>query len=172
MNRKDALAMIQAAKSAHVQWRARAQALVAGIPMEKGQVPITYTDCKFGKWYYGVGQQLLVLESYRAIEEPHEQLHLVYMEIFNHLFGDDGRPAMKKLFGSERKHRSENIAKARDLVPQLVSISETLLAEMGILEGQLRRMSDDDLADLIKHDFQPVWTGLGQNLYEHRAHTH
>ena len=125
MEKKDALSMLQAAKSAHIQWRARAQALVAGIPLEKEQVPITYTDCKFGKWYYGLGQQLSVLESFRAIEEPHQQLHLVYMKIFKHLFGEDERSFLSKVFGSTRKYRAEQMTEAQSLLPQLIGISET-----------------------------------------------
>lgn len=157
MEKRDSLSMLQTAKSAHIQWRARAQALVAGIPLEKEQVPVAYTDCKFGKWYYGLGQQLAALDTYRAIEEPHQQLHLIYMKIFKHLFGDDERSVMRKIFGSKRKYLDKHVAEARSLLPQLVSVSETLLEAVEILEKEIRRMSDDEFANLLDADDRSLW---------------
>ena len=148
MEKKDALSMLQAAKSAHIQWRARAQALVAGIPVEKNQVPVIYTECKFGKWFYGPGQRLASLQSYQAIDEPHQQLHMIYMKIFQHLFGDDERSMLGKIFGSKKKHRAEHTAQAQNLLPQLVSVSETLLEAVEILEKDIRHLSDEEFASL------------------------
>ncbi|MCG6862734.1 MAG: CZB domain-containing protein [Chromatiaceae bacterium] len=170
MEKRDALSMLQTAKSAHVQWRARAQALVAGIPLEKEQVPVAYTDCKFGKWYYGLGQQLSVLDTYRAIEEPHQQLHLLYMKIFKHLFGEDERSVLKKMFGSKRKHRAASLAEAQSLLPQLVNISETLLEAVDILENQIRRMPDDEFADLAGADHGYRVDVQSAGLHEHHTH--
>jgi len=148
LDRTDALSMLQSARSAHIQWRARAQALVAGIPLDREQVPVTYTDCKFGKWYYGLGQQLSVLDTFRAIEEPHQQLHLIYMKIFRHLFGDDDRSLMRKVFESKRKYVAANLTEAQQLLPQLVGVSETLLEAIEIVEVQIRRMTDEEFANL------------------------
>ena len=148
MEKSDALTMLQGAKSAHIQWRARAQALVAGIPLEKEQVPVAYTDCKFGKWYYGLGQRLSSLQTYQAIEEPHQQLHLVYMKIFKHLFGEDDRSVLSKLFGSKRKYREAHTAEAQALLPQLVSISETLLEAVKNKEKEIRNIPDEEFAKL------------------------
>lgn len=170
MEKRDALAMLRAAKSAHIQWRARAQALVAGIPLEKEQVPIAYTDCKFGKWYYGLGQQLSILDTYRAIEEPHQQLHLIYMKIFKHLFGDDERSILKKVFGSKRKHRAENVANAQALLPQLVSVSETLLEAVIIVEHDIRQMSDDELVHIGGANNRVRWAEASPEVCGHQAH--
>ena len=148
MEKSDALTMLQGAKSAHIQWRARAQALVAGIPLEKEQVPVAYTDCKFGKWYYGLGQRLASLQTYQGIEEPHQQLHLIYMKIFKHLFGEDDRSVLSKIFGSKRKYRESHIAEAQALLPHLVSVSETLLEGVNILEKEIRNMPEEEFARL------------------------
>lgn len=152
MKKADAITMLQAAKSAHIQWRARAQALVAGIPLEKEQVPVVYTDCKFGKWYYGAGQQLAALGTYRAIEDPHQQLHMMYMKIFNLLFGDDERSALKKIFGSKKKYIADNVDEAQRLLPQLIGISETLLEAIEVVEDQIRNMPDEQYAEIVGLD--------------------
>ncbi len=170
MEKAEALSMLQAAKSAHIQWRARAQALVSGIPLEKEQVPVAYTDCKFGKWYYGLGQQLSGLGTYRAIEEPHQQLHLIYMKIFKHLFGDDERSFLAKVFGSKRKHRAKHNAGAQALLPHLVSVSETLLEAVEILEVEIRRMSNEELAQLAGDDDHHRWVGTNQDACSQHAH--
>ena len=152
MQKVDALTMLQSAKSAHIQWRARAQVLVAGVPLEKEQVPVVYTDCKFGKWYYGAGQQLSALETYRAVEDLHQQLHMIYLQIFNRLFGDDDRSALKRIFGSKKKHVAENAAEAQRLLPQLIGVSETLLEAIGVVENQIRHMSEDEFNSLTGRD--------------------
>lgn len=45
-------------------------------------MPVIHTDCAFGQWYYGDGQDLDSMNTFREIEEPHERLHEAYMRIF------------------------------------------------------------------------------------------
>ena len=146
MNRTEALEMVRAARSAHIQWRARAQALAAGLPVEKEQVPVLHTDCKFGKWYYGPGQELRFLESYRAVEDPHEQLHGVYMKLFGLLFVEASPSMFSKFFGSRRKQDAKRQAEAEEIVRHLISISRTLLEAIEWLEKDLKALSDEDWA--------------------------
>lgn len=148
MKKTEAIDMLHHARSAHLQWRARAQALVAGIPLDKDQVPINYTDCKFGRWYYGTGQCLSAMPSFRAIEAPHQSLHLIYMKIFKELFGDDDRSGWSRLFGSSRKYKAEKAARAEAILPQLIGVSETLLATIDALEKDVNVLSDEDFARL------------------------
>ena len=148
MNRKEVINTLHAAKAAHMQWRARAQALVAGIKVEKDHVPVMYTDCKFGKWYYGEGQKLSKYPAFKGLEDPHEQLHLVYMEIFKHIFGEDQRSGWAKLFGSKRSHREQKLAAAEELLPRLVGISQTLLETVDLLEAEINAASDEELEAL------------------------
>ena len=148
MVKKEVVDKLRMARSAHVQWRARAQALVAGIPLEKEQVPVAYTDCKFGKWYYGSGQDLSSLDAFKAIEEPHQQLHLIYMKIFAFLFGEDNRSFLSKMFGSTKRYKQENLEQAKELLPHLIGVSETLLEAIDLLEKDLQRMSDADMKAL------------------------
>ena len=148
MNKREIMGTLLSAKAAHMQWRARAQALVAGIPVGKDHVPIMYTDCKFGKWYYGEGQRLARFSAFQAMEDPHEQLHLVYMEIFKHLFGDDERSGWAKLFGSKKRHKEQQLAAAQVLLPRLIGISQTLLDTIALLETEVEAASEEELRQL------------------------
>ncbi|MEA3410583.1 MAG: CZB domain-containing protein [Pseudomonadota bacterium] len=148
MQKEDAMKRIRAAKSAHLQWRARAQALVAGLPMDDSKVPVMHTDCKFGQWYYGDGQELGSLDSYRAIEVPHEILHGVYMKIFKALHEEDERSALAKLFGKKSKHKDLALQEARGYLSELVDVSGTLLATIEELEKDLKGMSNDEIREL------------------------
>lgn len=79
---------LRKAKQSHKRWVSYASALIEGIPIEKDQVPINYTDCEFGSWYYGDGQALSGLREFKEIEDPHSQLHTLYMQIFALLFNE------------------------------------------------------------------------------------
>ena len=148
MNKKEIINTLHTAKAAHMQWRARAQALVAGISVEKDYIPVMYTDCKFGKWYYGDGQRLSRFPTFKALEDPHEQLHLVYMKIFKHLFGEDQRSGWSKFFGSNKAHREQEMAEAEALLPRLVGISHTLLETIDMLEKEVNSASEEEVAAL------------------------
>ncbi len=149
MEKKDILDQLRRAKSAHIKWRAYAQALVSGLPVEKDQVPVIHTDCAFGKWYYGSGQQISHLKSYNAIGTPHEMLHQIYIEIFKLLFGEDERSTFQKIFGSKSKTKSENQKKAKALLQDLISISGTLLEAINLLESEVKEISQNDLSNIL-----------------------
>lgn len=148
MSKKEIIAHLRSAKSAHIQWRAFAQALVAGIPVEQDHVPVVHTSCKFGKWYYGPGQQLSSLKSYAAIDTPHEMLHKIYMKIFKLLFGKDERSGFQKLFGSNAKLKQERQEEADVLMQKLLAISETLLEALALLEEEIKDMSEEELSNI------------------------
>lgn len=148
MNKKEVLSQLRLAKSAHIQWRSYAQALVAGIPVEQDHVPVVHTNCKFGKWYYGPGQQLASLGSFSAIDTPHEMLHQIYMKIFKLLFGEDDRSTFKKLFGSKSKTKQQNSEKAEALMQKLIAVSGTLLEAINLLEREIMEMPEEELSKL------------------------
>jgi len=164
MNKSEAIEMLHAARAAHIQWRARAQAIAAGLPVEKEQIPVAYTDCKFGKWYYGPGQSLNFLASYRAVEEPHEQLHGIYMRLFTVLFGESNRSLFSKLFGSSRKQDAKKQAEADELVKHLSGISRTLLEAIDLLERDLKALSDDQLTSETNSTASISGVRIGQRM--------
>lgn len=148
MNKKEVLSQLRGAKSAHIQWRSYAQALIVGIPVQQDHVPVIHTECKFGKWYYGPGQQLSSLSSYGAIDTPHEMLHQIYMKIFKLLFGEDDRSALKKLFGSKAKNKQKNQQEAEALMQKMLSVSNTLLEAINLLEREVMDMTEEELSDI------------------------
>jgi len=141
MRKEEVLQQLRAAKSAHIQWRARAQALVAGIEMEKDKIPIIHTDCKFGQWYYGVGQKMAALPSFKAVETPHEILHDIYMKIFKVLHGEDERSGWQKLFGKQSSFEDAQLVKAKEYLKELVEISKTLLTAIDLLENDIKAIN-------------------------------
>lgn len=149
MNKSSLLEQLRAAKTSHIQWRARAQALINGLELEEGAVPVLHTDCKFGKWYYGSGQVLDHLQSFRDIDEKHEQLHLIYMQIFKTLYGDDERSALSRLFGSKKQHEAVKLEKAKKILPSLIHVSKDLLTLIETLETEVRNMSEEDLKSVV-----------------------
>lgn len=139
---------IRGAKAAHLRWKAHATAMVEGLPLEEGQVPILHTDCAFGKWYYGSGQILSQLNSYTSLNDPHEQLHTVYMKIFKLLFGDQEKSMLGKLFGSKAKEKT-NINNAKTLMKVLSSLSSDMVEKLNRLEKDVMAMSEEEVKALI-----------------------
>lgn len=149
MTKKEILNQLRAAKTAHLQWRAYAQAMVSGLPVEQDQVPIVHTKCKFGQWYYGPGQSLSSLPSYEAIEVPHEILHQVYMKLFKLLFVEDDRSLFGKLFRSRGKFDKKRQEEADALMQNLLSVSRTLLEAIAMLEQDIQGTPEEELAALF-----------------------
>ncbi len=149
MDRKDIQTRLRAAKSAHLQWRANAQGLLAGLPLDEGKVPVSHSDCRFGKWYYGPGQGLASLDSFRAIEGPHDTLHAVYRRIIEALYGEVEQPSwFARMLGKRAKDDTDRRREAERLMQQLVAVSETLLASVELLEQELAALSDAQLDNL------------------------
>lgn len=149
MNKQEILTQLRSAKSAHIQWRSYAQALIAGIPVEQDHVPVIHTNCKFGKWYYGPGQRLASLSTYAAIDTPHEILHQIYMKIFQLLFGEDTRSTFAKIFGSKAKLKQQHHEEAEVLMHDLLGVSGTLIEAIGLLEDEIKGMTDDEITNLV-----------------------
>ncbi len=148
MTKKEILTQLRAAKAAHIQWRSYAQALIAGLPIDQDHVPVIHTQCKFGKWYYGTGQQLSSLSSYEAIETPHEVLHQIYMKIFKILFGEDDRSMLQKLFGTSSKVNKKKQEELDALMQNMLGVSRTLLEAINVLEREIIDMPEEEVAAL------------------------
>jgi len=148
MTKKDIIQQLRAAKAAHIQWRAYAQAIVGGFSVDQNHVPVIHTNCKFGQWYYGKGQMLSSLSSYSAIDGPHAMLHQVYMEIFKLMFGEVKKGFLGGLFTSKEKVRQKNQKQAEELMQNLISVSETLLEAINMLEQEVIDLTDEEVTQL------------------------
>lgn len=140
MNKEETLTHLRNAKKAHITWVQRAHALIEGLPIEKEQVPVSCTECKFGLWFYGEGQQLGMMpgmDILKEIETFHYELHDVYMKIFKIYFSDEDRSLLSKLFGTRKKISADNQEIAKVYYNQLKGISEKLIATIERLERRL-----------------------------------
>ncbi|MFO7594529.1 MAG: CZB domain-containing protein [Pseudomonadota bacterium] len=149
LKKKEVLAQLRAAKSAHIKWRSYAQALVSGLPLDESKVPVIHTDCAFGRWYYGPGQALASLDSYRSIEEPHEILHDIYMKIVKKLFHEENTGLLKKLLGSSKRADAIRASEISELMEHLVAVSRTLLETIEMVEKEVLHMEGDEVSSLI-----------------------
>jgi hypothetical protein len=149
MTKKEILMQLRAAKTAHIQWRSYAQALMAGLPVDQDHVPVVSTTCKFGKWYYGAGQSLSSLSAYEAIELPHDALHQIYMRIFKILFSEQDRSLFQKLFGTKGQLDKKRQVEAEALMQHLLSVSRTLLDAIALLEQEVMNLSDEEIEALF-----------------------
>lgn len=132
------------ARMAHLRWVANAESLLAGLPLDKAQVPILPTDCVFGTWYHGEGWALRGLSAYAALNSPHEALHATYREIFVLLYGEDDRSSFAKLFGSKKDYKAGKVEEAKVFLPRLKIESKVLIRAIEILEHELTINSKGD----------------------------
>ncbi len=142
MEKEQILERLRVAKTAHIRWRSYAQALVAGLPVDESKVPVIHTDCEFGKWYYGIGQQLSYLPAFRAIEDPHERLHLLYMKLFKLLFNEEKATFFEKLIGASSKLIHERKVAAEGALEEMLSVSKTLIGALDSLEQAVLSSTD------------------------------
>jgi hypothetical protein len=149
MTKDEIVKQLKTAQHAHIQWLADAEALVAGVELDKDKVPLTYIRCDFGKWYYGEGQGLSGLPTFLSLEEPHKALHGFYHEIFITLFEKVEPSFLSKLFGNKRKHDQETHDKAKSILPELERASNQLVRSLRLLETEIMTMTDDKFARLF-----------------------
>lgn len=149
MNKQEIIWKLRDARKSHKRWVSYALALIQGIPVEKDQVPVIATDCAFGQWYYGAAQSLKHLPSFQAIEEPHSQLHDIYMEIFNLLFNQKKAGFFSKLVGKSARIDEQNRKLAREKYKQLDQLSREIVRLLEVLETEIQAMDEKQLAGMI-----------------------
>ncbi len=132
------LQQIARAKSAHLRWRAYAQALLAGQEIEEGQLPLEHTECQFGRWYYGAGQTMATLPAFRSIESPHRQLHQISLDLFRLLKYSETPPFWQVLPGFKNKNDVKRTGLILQQATQLIDVSSELLKALDTLEQQLK----------------------------------
>ena len=148
MKKNEVLSVLQNAARIHKQWVGNALALIEGVPLDKGKVPVNATECEFGKWYYGDGQKMKKLNGFKEIEASHYKLHAIYTEIFSILFGEKSREPsfFHKLFGTSHKIMEENREEAMEKYHLLEKQSETIISQLEQLEKVIAAMGETQLA--------------------------
>ena len=140
---------LRKAKQAHKRWVGHAAALIEGINIDKEQVPINHTDCIFGQWYYGEGQNLSSLQEFKNIENSHSDLHLIYMEIFKLLFQEKKLSFFSRLIGRSSKANADDIKMAKVKYRLLVEVSNEIVIHLDNLEKKLKKLGEDGIKKLI-----------------------
>jgi len=92
MNKHTALTQLRHAKATMLRWREYArQPLGSGAAIgSKGVPPAKPTECRFGAWFHGMGNELLGhLPEFCAIRDTHSTLHEIHVQIHQHLLSDE-----------------------------------------------------------------------------------
>jgi len=133
MKKQEILKELNNAKNAHVLWFANAMALSVGTDPGNSSVPKKHTECTFGKWYYGVGQENNNIETYRLIENVHKNLHDKYNEIFKEFEGLNASGFFEDInLRSSQKQKDFNTS-----INDLKDISKELLGILSKVELEL-----------------------------------
>ena len=152
MNKAETVKQLHQAKKAHVKWVQRAKALIEGLPVEKDAIPVDCTECKFGQWFYGEGQNLNAMpgmDCLHDIETLHFALHDVYMKIFKVYFGEMNRSFFSKLFNMKKSVSERDKQVARDYYDQMLDISHQLLEVIDRLERRLHAMTSETFSESV-----------------------
>jgi len=149
MELSEIIQRIRSAKSAHLGWVNRARSLINGLPVDHEKIPVMSCDCAFGRWYYGDGQPLSKLESFRALEVPHNELHEIYAEIFDLLFETTRPGFMDKITGDYKRQKAEKRLSAQARFHDLQQSSNVIITRLGTLERELRQLPVAELTDLF-----------------------
>ncbi len=145
MSKEETLTQLRNAKKAHIRWVQRAKALTEGLPVEKDAIPMESTECLFGQWFYGDGQNLGLLpgmDCFKQIEHKHNELHDIYMKIFKIYFGEMNRSFFSKLFNLKKRISEAEHDIAVEFYGQLKRVSEELLEQIEKLERRVNAMAD------------------------------
>lgn len=145
MTQQDFIDNLRNAKASHVKWHAKALALANGYETGEDSIPLLYTDCTFGKWYYGAGQFISDIAEFSEIEDLHTELHDTYMQIYQKYI----QPAKKNIF--ERKGKAENKKQNElmALVKKLKEISTLLIEKINTVEKIILKMNTDEFIKMI-----------------------
>lgn len=146
MEKESILQELRSAKVAHLKWVQRAKSLISGMPVEKESIPLDYTDCIFGKWFYSVGQDIALMPGMSVMESigtKHTDLHQVYFKIFQVFFGEMNKSFFSKLLKMKKKVSPAEQEMAERYYDELEAISKELLDLIGKLERRINALGED-----------------------------
>jgi len=156
MNKEDILKHLREAKASHINWVQHAKLLVSGFDIDKESIPVSSTECSFGKWFYSDGQMLHgmhnnPIESMRNIERLHSLLHDIYLDIFKIYYDLDTKniSILSKLLGLKRKISKSEQTIAMQRFEEIQKVSKELLEEIDILQKRISVVGDKEIKELI-----------------------
>ncbi len=153
MTKRDIIMNVRSAKAAHVRWKSYVQIALRGIITDSSNVdiPIVQTECDFGKWYYGDGMSLSMLPNFAALEEPHEMVHEMYIQIYTL----QKAKLRGGFFSNKRKMLKRRQQEIITLMANLNDYTKILLGTLHQLEIEVLNMNDDEIKDLFDMNIIP-----------------
>ena len=145
--RAEIISNLRIAKTSHMKWISDVQILIrlGDIKVANATIPVNYTSCNFGQWYYGDGQKLSEYSEYSDIEEIHQLVHDTYLQIYS-LYQ---KPIKGSLLNSAKKQMAERELKAIKLDLILKQYSKLLFELLLTLEKKVKSLSNDEIMQLI-----------------------
>ncbi len=145
--KKETLKQLADAKIGHKKWMSYVQILIAlgDIQSANAEIPVNYTMCDFGVWYYGHGQLLNEYDRFDEIEEIHQEVHDTYLKIYN-LYKNPLKGSLLKSLKKAEFNRQEN---AEKLAIVLKQHSKTLFEILNDMSDRLKKMSNEKLTEMI-----------------------
>ncbi|HIC97694.1 MAG TPA: hypothetical protein EYP11_04785, partial [Aquificaceae bacterium] len=111
---------IEKAKVAHNMWKLKLLKFVEGEGDIDPSELVDHTQCYLGKWYYSIGKEHCGhLQSFKAIEPPHIELHRLAREIYE----------LKK--GGMEEEAKSKILRVKEVAEAIVSNLDKLKSECG-----------------------------------------
>ncbi|HFS67846.1 MAG TPA: hypothetical protein ENK67_06500 [Flavobacteriia bacterium] len=145
--KSDLISKLRMAKTSHMKWISDVQILIrlGDVEQANAKVPVNYTSCDFGRWYYSDGQMLSEYSEYTDIEEIHQLVHDTYLQIYS-LYK---KPIEGGFFNSAKKQLAEREEKALKLDIILKRYSKLLFELLVTLENKIKSLSDQEILNLI-----------------------
>ena len=112
--------LIALARTDHLLWKWRLYNLLAGRMEVDPQAVADHRTCRLGRWYFGVQERLGHLDSFRAMDAPHQEVH-------------------RRAREAAQRWREGRREEARQAVRAMEEASASLLALLDRLEEDLRR---------------------------------
>ena len=152
MDKNNILDHLRDAKKSHLKWLQRAKALISNLPVDQDAIPIDFTECMFGRWFYSDGQKIAMLSGIDCIPEiglKHQTLHDEYIKIFKIYFGDANKSFFSKLFNLKKYISEAEQEIAREYYNNLKLISDDLLNDIEKLEKYIYSLPQSSFNELI-----------------------
>ena len=145
MKKDNILTELRSAKVAHLKWVQRAKALISNEDISKESIPLDYTECLFGKWFYSDAQELALRPGMDCISQigiKHTELHEIYFKIFQIYFGEANKSFFSKLLKLKKKVLPAEQNIALEHYEQLEAVSKELLAQIEKLERRVNALEE------------------------------
>ena len=129
---------IASARINHLKWKSYFELSLRDISkfeINMDEVQPIATECKFGEWYYGDGQDLRGFNVFHEVEKVHEKIHETYFKVIGAINKDD-----KSIFTSKRSYLQTKQFVVDELLMDMNNYSSILRNLLSQLEANVHKM--------------------------------